>query len=167
MYEAYFGFTERPFAAIPRSDRYFPAAAVEAARQTLIRCIDRFEGCGLIVLKRLSAAQFDGLATVRRFAHDLEVGFGIEDQRESGSNERLVVDDADTQHQVARATSSRGIVAATRNPPPGRGPACSVPWNRSTRSRIPMIPWPTFDRSSSVVVPLPSSVISTRIALGA
>jgi type II secretory pathway predicted ATPase ExeA len=49
MYEPFFGFTQRPFSAVPRSDRYFPAAAVEAARQTLIRCIDRAEGCGLIV----------------------------------------------------------------------------------------------------------------------
>lgn len=49
MYESFFGFTQRPFSATPRSDRYFPAAAIEAARQTLIRCIDRAEGCGLIV----------------------------------------------------------------------------------------------------------------------
>jgi type II secretory pathway predicted ATPase ExeA len=49
MYESFFGFSQRPFTAAPRTDRYFPASAIEAARQTLERCIDRAEGCGLVV----------------------------------------------------------------------------------------------------------------------
>jgi len=49
MYETYFKFGQRPFAAAPQTDRYFPAAAIEHARQTLIRCVERAEGSGLIV----------------------------------------------------------------------------------------------------------------------
>ncbi len=49
MYETFFGLTERPFAAAPSAKHYFPAAAIEAARQTLTRCIDRAEGVGLLI----------------------------------------------------------------------------------------------------------------------
>src|SRR5262249_19017974 len=40
---------ERPFAAVPRVDRYYPGEAVEAARLALARCIERAEGCALVV----------------------------------------------------------------------------------------------------------------------
>ena len=49
MYEAFFGFRQLPFASAPRADRYFPAKAIESARKTLIRCIQRSEGTGLVV----------------------------------------------------------------------------------------------------------------------
>lgn len=49
MYESFFGFQHRPFAAAPRIDRYFPGAAMEAARQGLARAIERAEGAGLII----------------------------------------------------------------------------------------------------------------------
>jgi len=49
MYEAYFGLDRRPFGSVPQVDHYFPAATVEAARQSLVRCIDRAEGVGMIV----------------------------------------------------------------------------------------------------------------------
>lgn len=49
MYEEYFGLTRRPFASVPQPDQYFPAEAIEAARQTLVRCIQRAEGVGLVV----------------------------------------------------------------------------------------------------------------------
>jgi general secretion pathway protein A len=49
MYEDYFGLCKRPFAAVPRVDQYYAAAAIEAARQTLARCIERAEGPGLVV----------------------------------------------------------------------------------------------------------------------
>jgi type II secretory pathway predicted ATPase ExeA len=67
MYNAYFGFTRRPFAAAPQADLYYPAAVVEAARQTLSRCIQRAEGPALVVgpsgtgktlLCRVLAAEF-------------------------------------------------------------------------------------------------------------
>ena len=47
-----------------------------------------------------------------------------DDPNESGDPECLIVDDADANHA---ALPSSGMVAATRKPPPGRGPACSVP----------------------------------------
>lgn len=49
MYENFFKFEQRPFAAAPRVDRYFPAKAIEAARQALGRSIERAEGAGLLI----------------------------------------------------------------------------------------------------------------------
>ena len=49
MYEAFFDFDCRPFSAAPTASRYFPAAAAEAARTTLARCIERGDGPGLLV----------------------------------------------------------------------------------------------------------------------
>jgi type II secretory pathway predicted ATPase ExeA len=49
MYETYFNLNERPFASVPRADHYYPAGVIDAARNTLTRCVDRGEGVGLIV----------------------------------------------------------------------------------------------------------------------
>ena len=49
MYETYFGLSRRPFSSVPRAEDYFPAAAIEAARQTLLRCVERAEGVGIAV----------------------------------------------------------------------------------------------------------------------
>ena len=49
MYESFFSFTSRPFIAVPQTSRYFPATAIETARCKLNRCIERAEGCGLII----------------------------------------------------------------------------------------------------------------------
>lgn len=49
MYETFFQFQERPFTATPLTSRYFPATAIEQARHTLIRAIERAEGPGLLV----------------------------------------------------------------------------------------------------------------------
>ena len=48
MYEPFFGLSSRPFAAAPDADCYFPATAIETARQTLFRSIDRGEGRGAV-----------------------------------------------------------------------------------------------------------------------
>jgi len=69
MYETFFHLKQRPFAAAARVDRYYPAMAIEAARQTLARCIERAEGAGMLVgppgsgktlLCQLLAEQFRG-----------------------------------------------------------------------------------------------------------
>jgi type II secretory pathway predicted ATPase ExeA len=49
MYESYFRLSHRPFAAAPRADAYIPTGSLEHSRQTLVRCIDRAEGPGLVV----------------------------------------------------------------------------------------------------------------------
>jgi type II secretory pathway predicted ATPase ExeA len=49
MYEPYFGLSQRPFSAAPRTDRFFPAAAIEAARATLERVLARGEGVGVAI----------------------------------------------------------------------------------------------------------------------
>jgi hypothetical protein len=36
MYESFFQLHDRPFTTAPRVDRYFPAASIEHARQTLL-----------------------------------------------------------------------------------------------------------------------------------
>jgi len=44
-----FGLTKRPFLPGATADRFFPSPAIEAARDTLSRCLDRGEGTGLVV----------------------------------------------------------------------------------------------------------------------
>ncbi|MBI1904492.1 MAG: AAA family ATPase [Planctomycetia bacterium] len=73
MYELFFGLRQRPFAASPLTNRYFPASSIDDARQTLARCIERAEGMGLVIggpgtgkslVLALLAEQFAGLFTV-------------------------------------------------------------------------------------------------------
>jgi type II secretory pathway predicted ATPase ExeA len=65
--EAFFQLRGRPFAAAPRTDRYFAAASIENARRTLLRAVDRAEGPAVVIgavgtgkslLCRLIAEQF-------------------------------------------------------------------------------------------------------------
>ena len=49
MYETSFGLSRRPFPSLPQPEFYFPASATEYARQTLLRCIERGEGVGVVV----------------------------------------------------------------------------------------------------------------------
>lgn len=49
MYESFFQFSQRPFAAAPTAAAFFPAAASEQARLTLIRCIERAEGPATLI----------------------------------------------------------------------------------------------------------------------
>lgn len=49
MYESFFGLVKRPFASAPDADCYFPGQAIENARQTLYRCLERGEGAGLLI----------------------------------------------------------------------------------------------------------------------
>lgn len=49
MYKVCFGLSKRPFLSVAQPDQFFPAASIEAARQTLIRCIERAEGAAVVV----------------------------------------------------------------------------------------------------------------------
>ena len=49
MYESHFQFQIRPFVAAPQIEAFVPVPSMEQARQTLIRCVERAEGPGLIV----------------------------------------------------------------------------------------------------------------------
>ncbi|MEX2140830.1 MAG: AAA family ATPase [Pirellulales bacterium] len=49
MYESFFGLVRRPFTSSADADCYYPATAIESARQTLFRCIDRGEGAALLI----------------------------------------------------------------------------------------------------------------------
>lgn len=49
MYEGYFGFSKRPFQAVPSAESYVSTPCLEHARQTLHRSIDRAEGPAIVV----------------------------------------------------------------------------------------------------------------------
>lgn len=49
MYESFFNLNARPFEVAPKPSRYFPATAIEHARETLSRCVSRAEGPGLLI----------------------------------------------------------------------------------------------------------------------
>lgn len=49
MYEAFFRMQKRPFAATPVAGVFYPAAAIEAARQAVARCIERAEGPAVVL----------------------------------------------------------------------------------------------------------------------
>ncbi|MCU0959293.1 MAG: AAA family ATPase [Pirellulaceae bacterium] len=49
MYESFFGLAARPFLPSPLAERYYPAAAAEAARETVLRCVERAEGPALLL----------------------------------------------------------------------------------------------------------------------
>ncbi len=49
MYESFFQLAARPFLSSPVAERYFPAASIEHARETVTRCVERAEGPALIL----------------------------------------------------------------------------------------------------------------------
>ncbi len=49
MYESFFQLAARPFLSSPLAERYYPAGAVEHARETVVRCVERAEGPALIL----------------------------------------------------------------------------------------------------------------------
>src|SRR5690606_39665409 len=102
----------------------------------------------------------DGVAPRRGLAHDLQVGLGAEEAGEAAPDEVLVVGQGDADHGA-----SRGIVAATRKPPPPvasgcAGPAVRRPPSSSARSRIPSRPRPPVSLAGAAD-PAPSSTTST------
>jgi general secretion pathway protein A len=69
MYESFFEMSQRPFAAAPRVDRYFPGRSIEPARTAVERAIERAEGtsivigpagCGKTLLLQAMAERFRG-----------------------------------------------------------------------------------------------------------
>ena len=73
MYEASFGLVKRPFAPAPRVDCYYPAGTIEAARQTLVRCIQRAEGAAMVVGPSGTGKTLLCLLLAERFRGTLEV----------------------------------------------------------------------------------------------
>ncbi len=71
----------------------------------------------------LAHDEVDGLDAVGRLTDDLDVVGGAQQHGEPAAHERLVVGDGDADHPSA----PNGSRAATRKPPPTRGPASSVP----------------------------------------
>src|SRR5262249_9004742 len=94
-----------------------------------------------------------------RLADHLEIGCRVDEYRETLAYQRLVVgEEYPDGHAVPPGT---GRVASTRNPPPGRGPARNPPPTAATRSRIPVMPWPSPGAATA-----PSLSTTTRSASG-
>lgn len=74
MYDTYFNFNKRPFASVPRVDQYFPGTAIEAARQTLARCIERGEGAGMVVGPSGTGKTMLCLMLAEQFKDSFQVG---------------------------------------------------------------------------------------------
>ena len=96
-------------------------------------------------------------AAVRGLARHLNVGLAAEDHGESGADQILVIDEQHPDRHAASLAVGRpagggpcraadaagsGSRALTSKPPPGRGPAWTVPPYITARSRIPASPWP-------------------------
>jgi type II secretory pathway predicted ATPase ExeA len=73
MYESFFKLSRRPFPAAPQIDYYFPARAIEAARRTLVRCIDRAEGAGVLIGPSGSGKTLVCQLLAQRFADTFEI----------------------------------------------------------------------------------------------
>ena len=77
--------------------------------------------------------QLDGLAPVGGLADDLDAGLRVEDHRQPGADDLLVV--RDERRGRSRAAPRAAARRSTVQPPPGSGPASNVPPSRSARSR--------------------------------
>ncbi len=80
---------------------------------------------------------FHGFASVRGLGDDLDPGLGVEDHRQTGSHQILVVGDEDPDHAW---TPAFGNVATTVQPPSVLGPEVKVPPSSLARSVIPSRP---------------------------
>src|SRR5262249_34866484 len=107
------------------------------------------------------AGAFDRLRAVACLADDLEIGLGVQEQPEADPNELLVVDD---QEPDAHASPPTGRRAATRKPPPARGPTSSCPPSRVMRSCNPMMPCPACAVWDGWVAPSSTTSISRQEA---
>ena len=89
------------------------------------------------------AGQLDGLDAVDGFADHGDVGLVLQDEAQAAADHGLVVGD---QHADGHGRpTGTGSVADTVQPPPGRGPASTVPPRLVTRSRMPISPKPPRD----------------------
>ena len=82
--------------------------------------------------------ELDGPLPVGGLADDLDARLGVEDHREPGADDLLVVGDEHPDAHVAAPV--RGSTAVTVQPRSGSGPASQVPPSRSARSIMPMSP---------------------------
>ena len=85
--------------------------------------------------------QLDGPPPVGGLADDLDVRLGVEDHREPGADDLLVVGD---EHPDAHAAAPGARAARRSRSSRGRGsgPASQVPPSRSARSIMPISPYP-------------------------
>ena len=73
MYETFFGLNDRPFASAPNAKRYFPASAIENARQSLWRCMSAKRESGWSSAQPARAKRSFARFWPNNFAHRLVV----------------------------------------------------------------------------------------------
>src|SRR5207237_4928866 len=107
--------------------------------------------------RALAADTGHRLLTVGGFAHVRHVRLRRDVQAEAGAHRRLVVDDCDPDQLLI------GSLARTVNPPSDDEPVFISPPKSSTRSRMPIRPWPVARPSRG---PLPLSLIVSATPSG-
>src|SRR5690606_8906667 len=107
--------------------------------------------------------QLDRGAPVTALPGHGHVGLGVDDGRQAGADEGLVVADQDPDRR-GHAGVPTGIRARTRKPPSSRRPASKSPPRTPTRSRRPARPRP-LPPGVAAPAPFPSVPTSTVSAL--
>ena len=103
------------------------------------------------------ADEVDRLLAVAGLAGDPHVGLRLHDHAKARAHQGLVVGDDDSDQLLI------GNFARTVNPPSDEDPEAISPPKSSTRSRIPIRPWPV---DSVVFAPVPLSLIVSISASG-
>src|SRR5690606_29173368 len=99
---------------------------------------------------------------VAALPRDLQIGLRVDDRREPGADERLVVGDQDPDGR-GHGASPAGMRARTTKPPSGRRSARNSPPRAVTRSRSPSRPRP-LPPGDPAREPEPSLPTSTSIS---
>ena len=73
MYEAFFGFRQRPFPAVPDVQFYYAGEAFEQAKSNLIRAVERAEGVGLIIGQAGSGKSLLCSLLAEHFRHQFQI----------------------------------------------------------------------------------------------
>ncbi len=84
--------------------------------------------------------QLDRIGSGSGFAGHVDAGCLLDQHAQARTDQRLVVGQDDPDGHRAGAGAGTGSPAATRKPPPGRGPAEKSPPSSAARSRMPVIP---------------------------
>jgi hypothetical protein len=103
------------------------------------------------------SGQVHGAGPVRCLTDHLDVVASVEQRRETGADQALVIGEQNADH----GEDLTGRRALTRNPPPRRNPADKSPPSAAARSRMPVIPLPVPIAEAPSKGAFPSSSIST------
>src|SRR6185437_10987746 len=104
--------------------------------------------------------QPDRHGAVGGLADHLDAVLGVQQGREPGSDQGLVVGQQDPDHRGSSGSVAKGRRARTAKPPPGSRPAVSCPPRAAARSVMPRIPLPPPREGPGRSVPSSSTSIT-------